>query len=605
MNDSEIIMLLVKNDKINPHYKQIICKDMKISTYLENRYKDSNSIIETIYRIQKGLEEKPKCLNCGKPLQFISGLGYKKFCSVSCSKKYIKTCSIINITDDIIKQDYLLNGEINSNKLQLKYIKEHGYYDYLINRYTDSYSLTETIYRICNSIEIKPVCEICSKPVRLKSLKDGFDNVCSDICSRKNSITYVDDDFIKNLSLKGQAFRKDWRGYNKVYEYLHNKFGDQFRTYDEAVYMVRQGITEIPKCPVCGKFVQYKKNRNKGVIHYTKYCSSKCYSLDIRQKTVNNIKQETGLNIRIDDNRYEFVNACNIHKVFYMDIDMFHNRCKLDRLTHNNVLCPICNPERNRETNIEQKIKQLLDDKKLNYIQHNRDIIDGKELDFFLPEYNIAIECNGMYWHSIFKKDKAYHKEKYELCKEKGITLLQFWEYDIINSINVISNIIDMHTKHICYLMNSNIEVKEIDNEIYSQFKQDNWFIRNERHDIKLGLYWENKLISVLGATKKTSNIEIHNLVMLHEIVSNTLNYFVDFIRHNYEYNKILLFNSNDLHLKIVKDKNITFTYKPYSFYYNQTKNIILNKKHRKYLYKNDTMFLCYTSGMTVYTLAD
>ena len=162
-----------------------------------------------------------------------------------------------------------------------------------------------------------------------------------------------------------------------------------------------------------------------------------------------------------------------------------------------------------------------------------------------------------------------------------------------------------MHTKHICYLMNSNIEVKEIDNEIYSQFKQDNWFIRNERHDIKLGLYWENKLISVLGATKKTSNIEIHNLVMLHEIVSNTLNYFVDFIRHNYEYNKILLFNSNDLHLKIVKDKNITFTYKPYSFYYNQTKNIILNKKHRKYLYKNDTMFLCYTSGMTVYTLVD
>ena len=51
MNDSEIIMLLVKNDKINPHYKKIICKDMKISTYLENRYKDSNSIIETIYRI--------------------------------------------------------------------------------------------------------------------------------------------------------------------------------------------------------------------------------------------------------------------------------------------------------------------------------------------------------------------------------------------------------------------------------------------------------------------------------------------------------------------------------------------------------------------------
>ena len=42
-----------------------------------------------------------------------------------------------------------------------------------------------------------------------------------------------------------------------------------------------------------------------------------------------------------------------------------------------------------------------------------------------MPEYNIAIECNGMYWHSIFKKDKTYHKEKYELCKEKGISVAE------------------------------------------------------------------------------------------------------------------------------------------------------------------------------------
>lgn len=601
MNDNYIISMLIKNDKINPHYKQIICKDMKISTYLENRYKDSNSIIETIYRIQKGLEEKPKCKYCGKSLKFISGIGYKEFCSVSCSKKYVGSINRDDITDDVIKNDYLIGDTINTNKLQEKYIKEHGYYDYLINRYTDSYSLTETIYRICNSIEIKPVCEICSKPVRLKSLKDGFDNVCSDICSRKNSITYVDDDFIKNLSLKGQAFRKDWRGYNKVYEYLHNKFGDQFRTYDEAVYMVRQGITEIPKCPVCGKFVRYRKNRNNGIIHYTKYCSNECYSLDVRQQTVDTLVKETGINIQIDNDKYKFINACNIHKTFYMDMDMFHSRCRPDRLTHNNVLCPICNPERNTETNIEQKIKYLLDNKNLNYVQHTRDLIDGKELDFYLPKYKLAIECNGMYWHSIHKKDKNYHKEKYEVCKAKDIKLLQFWEYDIIHSLNVISNIIDMFTLDTC--QHGNILVKQISNDIYESYKKVYWFNREERTNIKIGIYDEDTLVCITSARETHKDIHVTNIIPCKQInISKIIQYIVTYLQKQGK--PIKLYMKHDLAQESINIvQSTTKKYTREVFYYDQSKNIILSKVYNKKLYGNDIKYLCYTSGITEYTI--
>jgi hypothetical protein len=45
-------------------------------------------------------------------------------------------------------------------------------------------------------------------------------------------------------------------------------------------------------------------------------------------------------------------------------------------------------------------------------ITNNRKILKGKELDIVLPELNLAIEFNGIYWHSL--KDKNYHLNKTE-----------------------------------------------------------------------------------------------------------------------------------------------------------------------------------------------
>ena len=53
------------------------------------------------------------------------------------------------------------------------------------------------------------------------------------------------------------------------------------------------------------------------------------------------------------------------------------------------------------------------------------------ELDFFFPEINMAVEFNGLYWHSeTAGKDKNYHYGKWLACKEQGIQLIQIWEDD-------------------------------------------------------------------------------------------------------------------------------------------------------------------------------
>lgn len=58
---------------------------IKLGIYNEllSYYIDSDSIRETIYRILNDLNDKPKCIICGKPVKFNGG-GFPKHCSSKC-----------------------------------------------------------------------------------------------------------------------------------------------------------------------------------------------------------------------------------------------------------------------------------------------------------------------------------------------------------------------------------------------------------------------------------------------------------------------------------------------------------------------------------------
>ena len=59
-------------------------------------------------------------------------------------------------------------------------------------------------------------------------------------------------------------------------------------------------------------------------------------------------------------------------------------------------------------------------------INRFRGIDDISELDIYIPSEKIAIEYDGVYWHSIAKKDKDY--KKYAACKAHGIKLIRIVE---------------------------------------------------------------------------------------------------------------------------------------------------------------------------------
>lgn len=61
-------------------------------------------------------------------------------------------------------------------------------------------------------------------------------------------------------------------------------------------------------------------------------------------------------------------------------------------------------------------------------LTNTRSVIAPKELDIYIPRYDIAIEYCGVYWHSESnRKDRLYHALKREDCAKQGIRLIQIW----------------------------------------------------------------------------------------------------------------------------------------------------------------------------------
>lgn len=87
--------------------------------------------------------------------------------------------------------------------------------------------------------------------------------------------------------------------------------------------------------------------------------------------------------------------------------------------------CPYCS---RRVSKSELRIKEYIESLGLKAIAQERVKCKGFELDIFIPEKDIAIEYNGLYWHDERTKTKTYHYDKWLACKKEGIQLIQIWE---------------------------------------------------------------------------------------------------------------------------------------------------------------------------------
>jgi hypothetical protein len=73
---------------------------------------------------------------------------------------------------------------------------------------------------------------------------------------------------------------------------------------------------------------------------------------------------------------------------------------------------------------------------------------DGKdskkmELDIYFRSRNVAVEYNGLYWHSESAVGRSFHKAKTDACNELGIDLIQVFEDEWHNKPDIVKSIIN------------------------------------------------------------------------------------------------------------------------------------------------------------------
>lgn len=173
-------------------------------------------------------------------------------------------------------------------------------------------------------------------------------------------------------------------------------------------------------CPIHGYFAQKAGEHIRG--HGCKKCG--------RKQDDNNSFIEKAKNVhgdKYDYSKVEYVNTitkvciiCPKHGEFWQKPN--------DHL--NGHGCPECN-----ESKLEKEIEEYLISENINFEKQKKfEWLGRQSLDFYLPKYNVAIECQGSqhftdkthFSHDTFKERVKRDKTKKELCDKNGINLIYF-----------------------------------------------------------------------------------------------------------------------------------------------------------------------------------
>lgn len=419
-------------------------------------------------------------------------------------------------------------------------------------------------YCILNDIIETPFCKFCGiKTVSFKNINEGFKSYCSDRCAHK------DPDFHKKR--KASMFEKYGVEYplqvkefaNKVSE--KNKIifanGSECRKKCEATLKANHGVNnpmelkefrakiskkhalktkdEIEKSVKKRKQTKFEKYGDENFKNdekikttlFEKYgiffpnqikCSIDWVSIKDKKEFLENTLQTTHpLKIAKDFN------------LAYSTVYKLIERFKLKHLVRKTF---------NAENEINTFVKSLGFETKTN----DRKILNGQEIDILVPEANIGIEHNGLYWHSEKNgKDEHYHLNKTIKCEEKGIKLFHIFEHEWIEKQEIVKSLISNGLKiwknEIHF---SECKIKKINKIEKSSFLKENNLFGDDESNYWYGLTFNGELVELITAVKKEKDVFeiVSHCKKLNFKINNGFEKLISFLKSKHNLKSVLFF---------------------------------------------------------------
>ena len=164
--------------------------------------------------------------------------------------------------------------------------------------------------------------------------------------------------------------------------------------------------------------------------------------------------------------------------------------------------CPICYPTiKEFASQQEKELFDFVSSLKSNTFERNcRSVISPFELDIYSEQLKLAIEFDGLYWHSEEEKpDKNYHLNKTLACEKQGIQLIHIFENEWLTKQEIVKsrlkNLLGVYDKTIYA---RKCIIKEVDSKISKEFQDENHIQGSVNSKVNLGLFFNDELISLM-----------------------------------------------------------------------------------------------------------
>ena len=342
-----------------------------------------------------------------------------------------------NITDQYIIDLFFTNGHINSNYNRDSWLNKHPEIkEYLNNRYKDSLSRQETLYRILCNIEKRPTCVICGKPVvfeaghRFNRNRNGWPFLlhCSPKCQRLNTdVTlkrkntcikkYGVDNPIKSEDIQKQISKTNLKRYGSENVFASQKIKDKIKATNLKRYGVEYNLAKLDldssvDSKIKERYIKMHNNVINGVINK--------YHTTLYAKT-----EECQLKIYNTKKKNKSFNTSNPEEYLYKIL--LNNFKDVKRQYKSNEYPYMC--------------------------------------DFYIPTYNMYIELNFNWTHGYHPynkndendiKRKIYLEDKYKATNKPYYkTALNIWTNTDLNKINIAKT---NNIKYLCIYNKTNLD---------------------------------------------------------------------------------------------------------------------------------------------------
>jgi len=318
--------------------------------------------------------------------------------------------------------------------------------------------------------------------------------------------------------------------------YSKTKFVRSGASLRERLWFIEHD-TNLP--PVCGLCNISSTKWNKDLQQFHRFCSTKCGSNDSRttQKREDTNLKNRGVRypaqcVEVRDkcaatmlanygvrfanqqhvpllslerlqSREWMSNVINFKTTFEIADDLNVSQSVVSKYINKHGLVCI-----RHQSLFERSVISFLLGENFDVVQNSRKIIPPYELDIFIPSHRIAVECNGVYWHSeLNNKNKNYHLEKTKACISKNITLFHVWDSEWATQQQIVKSRLS-HGLHITptSIYARKCKVRSISNSEAVVFYTENHLQGSLNSSYHLGLFYNDVLVMCMSFSRPRFN---------------------------------------------------------------------------------------------------